>query len=257
MEDQRSGVDDTFEHIDADAVCEQCSTVNPAGTLLCKTCGNNLRDQRMRRLAADEGIEAVHATDRPIRLLTGLLVVMGLLAILWAAINVWNGNIENWLTNRITETQSDGAIDPNQFWSGPDAALYEEMSQELQEHPITQEEASLSPSVGDGILDGRYVIRSHGPRGHMVGGALVRTRGNTVHFVAQFGRMVELRGRVASESDSQYEADQIGAGWGETVLDAYGVARLQSDGSYSCAGMVSDAGDRPYSGTAYKVSAAE
>jgi hypothetical protein len=91
MEDQRTGIEDNFEYIDADAVCEQCSTVNPAGTLLCKTCGNNLRDQRMRRLAADEGMEAVHASDRPIRMLTGLLVVLGLLAILWAAINVYNG----------------------------------------------------------------------------------------------------------------------------------------------------------------------
>ena len=40
------------EHLDADAVCEACDTVNPEGTLLCKTCGNNLRDQRARRMKA-------------------------------------------------------------------------------------------------------------------------------------------------------------------------------------------------------------
>jgi len=257
MEDQESGAEDTFEHIDADAVCEQCSTVNPAGTLLCKTCGNNLRDQRMRRLAADEGIEAVHVRDRPIRMLTGLLVVLGLLAILWAAINVYNGTIENWLTNRITETQTDDGIDPNQFWSGSDASLYEEMSRELRENPITDEEAAAGPSAGGTTLDGRYVVRSHRANSPIAGLALVRTRGGTIHFVAQFGRIVELRGRVASDSDSQFEADQAGAMWGDTVLDAYGIARLQPDGSFSCAGRVSGSGDRPYSGTAYKVSATE
>ena len=35
---------EAVEHLDADAVCEPCGNVNPEGTLLCKTCGNNLRD---------------------------------------------------------------------------------------------------------------------------------------------------------------------------------------------------------------------
>ena len=41
------------ERLDADAVCGSCGTVNPEDTLLCKSCGNNLRDQRQTRIAVD------------------------------------------------------------------------------------------------------------------------------------------------------------------------------------------------------------
>ncbi|MCX5757207.1 MAG: hypothetical protein NTU83_01615, partial [Candidatus Hydrogenedentes bacterium] len=48
-----------IERIDADAVCEKCGTVNPEETLLCKTCGNNLRDQRLHRVQSEPSEEAV------------------------------------------------------------------------------------------------------------------------------------------------------------------------------------------------------
>ncbi len=257
MQEQRSGSEDTFEHIDADAVCEQCSTVNPAGTLLCKTCGNNLRDQRMRRLAADEGIEVVHISDRPRRVLTGLLVVFGLLAILWAAINVYNGNIEEWLTRRISTTQTTESIDPDRFWSGRDASLYDSMVAELRDNPITDEEAAstVPADIASEGLDGRYVIRSSdGSR--VVGSALVRTEEDAIYFVAELGRAVQLRGRVPAGNEEQYEAEQIGVEWGSSVLDAYGVARPQPDGTYLCAGMVSNANNQTYTASVYKVSPA-
>lgn len=252
MESQRSGSEDSFEHFDADAVCEQCSTVNPAGTLLCKTCGNNLRDQRMRRLTADEGMDAAHASDRPIRVLTGLLVVFGLLAILWAAINVWNGNVENWLTNRIEVTETKTSIDPAQFWTGDDASVYDTMSRELRDNPISEAEAALSPEASE-TLDGRYTIRENAPGSRLVGGALVQTRGNTVYFVAQIGRLVEIRGKVPVNGDGQYEAEQIGVEWGNSVLDAYGVARRQPTGNFTCVGVISDTGDRAYAATVSRV----
>lgn len=257
MLEQRSGSEDTFEHIDADAVCEQCSTVNPAGTLLCKTCGNNLRDQRMRRLAADEGMDVVHISDRPRRVLTGLLVVFGLLAVVWAAINVYNGNIEEWLTRRISTTQTPESINPDRFWSGGDASLYDAMAAELRENPVTDEEAALTSPAADVSegLDGRYVIRSSdGSR--IVGSALVRTQGDAVYFVAELGRAVELRGRVPAGNDEQYEAEQVGVAWGNSVLDAYGVARPQPDGTYLCAGMVSNANNQTYTASAFKVTPA-
>jgi len=46
------------EGIEADAVCAQCGSANPEGTLICKTCGNNLRDQRMLRITADQLLDA-------------------------------------------------------------------------------------------------------------------------------------------------------------------------------------------------------
>jgi hypothetical protein len=131
------------------------------------------------------------------------------------------------------------------------------MSRELRDNPVTPEEAATTPVAGDTALDGRYVIRSSGPNGRVTGGALVRTSNGTAHFVAQFGRVVELRGRVVVDTESQLNADQVGAMWGDDLLDAYGFARLQPDGTFSCAGRVSDVIDQPYSGIAYKVSARE
>ena len=49
---------DYHEGIEADAVCAQCGSANPEGTLICKTCGNNLRDQRLMRIAADQILDA-------------------------------------------------------------------------------------------------------------------------------------------------------------------------------------------------------
>ncbi len=255
MQDHRAGVEDTFEHIDADAVCEQCSTVNPAGTLLCKTCGNNLRDQRIRRLASDEGIEIIHGSDRPRRVLTGLLVAFGLLAILWTAINVWNGNVENWLTRGITATDSSGSLDPNQYWSGPESAVYTEMSRELADNPITADEAAqFTTGAAEEGVDGRYVILADGPGSRMVGGAIVRTRGNSIEFVAQVGRGIEVRGRATVSTDDQYEAQEVGVEWGNSTLDGYGIARLQDAGVFTCVGRISNAEDKTYSATAYKLS---
>jgi len=255
MQEDRAGVEDTFEHIDADAVCEQCSTVNPAGTLLCKNCGNNLRDQRMRRLAADEGMEVVHRAERPLRLLTGLLVVLGLLAILWTAINVWNGNIENWLTQQIAEDETSGGFDPRDFWTGADAHIYNELSRELRENPITSEEAARTGpgTAPQGSLTGRYVVLAGGAGSRMAGGAIARARGNTVLFVAQLGERVELRGSAEITADGQYEAEVVGVEWGSTTLDGYGVARRQADGGLSIVGRLSNAEDQIYSATAYKV----
>ena len=44
------------ERVDADAVCARCGAVNPEDSLLCKVCGNFLRDLRGRRLAVYEPV---------------------------------------------------------------------------------------------------------------------------------------------------------------------------------------------------------
>lgn len=253
MHEQRTGSQEAFDQIDADAVCEQCSTVNPAGTLLCKTCGNNLRDQRMRRLAADEGMDVVQTSVRPRRVLTGLLVIMGLLAVLWAGINV--GNVEAWLTNRITTTQSGVEVDPAQFWTGSDAAIYDAMTQELRENPITDAEASAAPVAGNAseVLDGRYIIRSISRGSRIIGSALVQTHGSTTYFIAVIGLAIELRGKVPAGQDGQFEAQEIGVQWGYDTYDAYGVARAQPDGTFTCAGIVSNSSDQSYSAMVYRV----
>ena len=39
MSDEGPGADIPIQRLEADAVCEQCGTVNPEDTLLCKKCG--------------------------------------------------------------------------------------------------------------------------------------------------------------------------------------------------------------------------
>ena len=67
--------------IDADTVCEKCATVNPEETLLCKSCGNNLRDQRIERMARGGAIELGDVGESKFRILTGVLITIGFVLI--------------------------------------------------------------------------------------------------------------------------------------------------------------------------------
>ncbi|MCC6697483.1 MAG: hypothetical protein IT365_17775 [Candidatus Hydrogenedentes bacterium] len=257
MEHQGHGGEEAFDVIDADAVCEQCSTVNPAGTLLCKTCGNNLRDQRARRLADDVGMEALAGTGKPRRVLSALLLVFGLLTITWSVINVLNGNIELWLTKGLSGGSDTANFNPAQFWEGDEARLYADLSSELEQSPVTVQEVASRPAdmpVRESI-DGRYaLLASDGGSGPILGGALARTQGETVYFVARLDgdEIIEIRGKAEASGERdeegvrQFDAPAAGVMIREEILDAAGYGRLQTDGSVNCYGLVPDVTQTPY-----------
>ena len=75
------------ETLDADAVCAQCNTVNAEGTLLCKVCGTNLRDQRAIRLSADQALDLGNSGQRRRAWLSGILFVLAIGLIISTLIN--------------------------------------------------------------------------------------------------------------------------------------------------------------------------
>lgn len=221
-------------HIDADAVCEQCSTVNPPGTLLCKMCGNNLRDQRTRRLSGEGAVVPVQESIRPRRVLSSLLIVLGLLVVLWVAFNV--ATIEAMLTQGFEESGS--ANDPESLWTSSAAEPYDALAKELTEHPVTpsETEVALRQFQMTRGFDGRYVLkRSEEPFAPVIGQAIVRTQGDIVHFVANVNSLYELRGEARLTTAAQLEAQFVGVKSGDEYWEAYGVAQV-SPGQFFCGG---------------------
>ena len=159
MDDQDLGQGQGFEQVDADAVCEKCSTVNDEGALLCKVCGNNLRDQRAQRIGSIGTPEMLDAGQSKIRMLTGLLVVMGILAVLYAAMNI--GSFEAYLTSRLSD---DPLANIDDYWGGPEAPLYESMLQDILTNPTPEGAriASLADPQIETSFSGRYLILESG-----------------------------------------------------------------------------------------------
>lgn len=235
----------------ADAVCAQCSTVNPEGTLICKTCGNNLRDQRTIRLAAEQELGQ---QDKPVerrKVMLGLLTAFGLLLVLWVSLNV--DTITTWLVS----TGASGP-DPSALWQGNNAATYEQMLSELDgaAPPASEARAILTNFDKGDDINGIYVIAqstSLGPR--PVGSALIRQQDDTIYFAARIGNGTEVRGKAVQQGNSwaaNYET--TGAAQGDRHFAVAGVALHKPEGWYECFGQ-SEVSEDGYDFYAYKVPA--
>jgi hypothetical protein len=239
-----------FERIDADAVCAQCGTVNPEDTLLCKTCGNNLRDQRARRVV---GLPA-EETAEPQRLskLAKLLALFGILLVLWVALNM--KHIENAMLG-IQSQDSDADI----YWSySPDRGSYNEMLSELQGNPVTPEEAEQAQQAAANdasTVDGRYALVASNAmsRKYVVGQANVRLYGDRILFVALLDSGFEVRGEAIFEGTNRIAArDSIGVKRDGKYFGGSGLAQKVDTGGYDCAG-VNDFDSQIASFKAYKI----
>lgn len=241
MQPNRNDAHDAVEHLDADAVCELCGNVNPEGTLLCKQCGNNLRDQRSRRMQATGGPASTADSSFSIsRIVRGVVIVFGICAVLWVALNV--STIETWLMTSVqsAEAKSENAIPPDAFWTGADAARYEALSAALQEHVLTAEEAGLAPPGSPLALpDGRYILkRSTDPAASPSGSAIVKQDGDKVYFVARLFGGTEVRGVAQISSDTVFQAPYIGIHDPDgTFTEAYGLALIKPSGELECEGF--------------------
>jgi ribosomal protein L40E len=241
----------TVERIDADAVCERCGAVSPEETLLCKTCGNNLRDQRARRIAGDRGFEpGALAPERRSWIGKGL-VVLGILLIIWVAINL--ERIEDLLAG----TQTTSIADAKVYWSGPNSAFFEELHEDLKANPLTPQEidsALRTPVKGNGY-EGRYVLfQPNALRQVPIGEAVVRQQGDGIVFVAVLSRSdIEFRGEARFEGSVRIAArDSAGVKAGNRYYGASGFARPLDMGGFECFGL-SDLNDDNYSVLAYRV----
>lgn len=219
----------------ADAVCAQCGTVNPEGTLICKTCGNNLRDQRTIRLAAEQELATQGQPIQRRQVTLGLLTALGIVLVLYVALNV--DRISAWMIS----AQS-SAPDARALWNGPDRGVFEKLLAELDEkEPSTVEaRAALSnPDRGD-MLSGIYVLASTnsplGPR--ILGTANVLQKDDTIYFAARLNPQLEVRGRALSQGNAWAATwDSAGVMQGENYSTVSGVALKKPDGGFECFGQ--------------------
>lgn len=253
MPERDARVNVEFNAIDADAICEQCGTVNPEDTLLCKTCGNNLRDQRLRRISGEQS--ELEGGESRFRLFTGLLTTLGILLIVAAVLNL--ESIEAWLVSMQTETPSGQA----ELWSGENSRLYEDMMRQLRESPTPQGvmQASVENPVIDTAYNGRYVlVRPNRILGtEYIGEALLSRRGELVYFVASLaGGRVEVRGYASfGEKEGRQilrAPDSAGIRIDGQTYAAFGWAEPREDGSHAVYGK-SFHDDGQYGVLAYRV----
>jgi ribosomal protein L40E len=235
--------------VSADAVCERCGTVNPEDTLFCRNCGNNLREQRARRLNEAPALAEPDVVSKPTRWLGQLLTVFGLLLILWTGLNV--GRIEAWLLARQTP-DAEGAL---MYFRGADAETFNGMAALLGETPLDPEAVNraLAQTSPPEEIDGRYVIMGQAfNRPVRLGEALVRREGDELRVVALFENGVELRGKARVEKDGLIRASEIGLRFGDEFASAHGFAQRTEGPGFFCYGFAAG-NDQSREAMAYRV----
>ncbi|HDP34520.1 MAG TPA: hypothetical protein ENN29_05360 [Candidatus Hydrogenedentes bacterium] len=243
------------EGLEADAVCGQCGNVNPEGTLICKMCGNNLRDQRMLRMAADQLLEAENEpTSRSVFLMRAL-PVLAILFVLWLGLNV--GNISSMLMSADNATDETNTIyvNPESFWNGSESSIYDAMQTKLTArfpNESDAENARLNTRSTGSIREGRYVLYERMGTGiRYVGSAIIQMEGDVWHYNASLMDEIEIRGK-ASIFDQMLSSqwDQAGALYQGDYYAVTGTALAQPDGSISLNGESSHS-MRRFSAVAY------
>ncbi|MCX5771902.1 MAG: hypothetical protein NTZ09_16750 [Candidatus Hydrogenedentes bacterium] len=244
--------------LDADAFCVVCSSVNPEGTLICKTCGNNLRDQKAQRVAGTLAVDANLLEPERTAWLPKALVVLAILVVLWTAMNL--GDIEEWLVGAQAADLTGGQT----YWEGPNSGVLDEMAQELESNPLTEQEKEAAQNAiqetpegapAAGSYDGHYVLLKTGGVPGDYGEALVRqVDDERVLFVARVNRgKAEVRGEGFFEGDSRIgERDTAGLMINGRYFGARGFASYGGNTWYTCYAQ-SNLSDATFSAIVLKV----
>lgn len=233
--------------LQADAFCMQCNTVNPDGTLICKTCGNNLRDQHQMRMATDIQLEGGEATPGSfqVRRLTGALGVLGLLIVVWTAINA-DSVIETLMGLNTTRYDPVMAL-----WNGEEAPAFDAMLDTLRSQAVTGadfEAALAAPVLVDVAPEGTYIITRPAVFGEATraGTALVEADENGgLRFAALLRDGTEVRGRAMRRGQAHSaEWDMAGVRYQGQYYSATGIAIPLQNGGVECFGdsELTDAG---------------
>ena len=232
------------EKLDADAVCIQCGTVNVEGTLLCKVCGNNLRDQRARRMNTDQALELDHTGPRNRAWASAVLFIL--------AVGLVFSTIYN--KEMIVEWMMDVGVSdekgPSSLWRGDYSGRIDDLLVELRANLPTEEVAFIAQEnvVGAPTIDGIYVLFFEG---EFVGSANVFFDGEELLVAALLESGEEIRGRATSQGNYYIMVPEKGGM--ETrnrIISIQGVASPQSPGIVECVG---DEGRTRYSCMAYQL----
>jgi hypothetical protein len=252
MQNDELGLQAMGDALYADAVCAQCGTVNPEGTLICKTCGNNLRDQRTLRLAAEQVLADQESPINRRQVFLGLLTLFGILLVLWVALNV--ETITGWLISAQSDTP-----DPKALWKGPDVDIYSSLLTQLDASNLSdaeQQDALVNFDKGEDP-DGLFVLARDSQLGQkVVGMAVVQRKNDALYFVAHVGDNVEVRGRALPQGNNGWIVgwDSSGIMTNRQYFTFTGVAAHKPEGTYDCFGQ-SDRSEDEFEFFAYKVPA--
>lgn len=216
-----------IDKLDADAVCAQCNTVNAEGTLLCKVCGNNLRDQRNRRMQADQAMDLEHTGQRRRAWLSGVFFVLALVLIASTLMN--QELIVEWLIE-------EEAPQTNLLWTGQYDAYFQPMFEEIDTAGLTAESAAaireqVAPSD---TLEGIYALFD----GEIfIGTASFRLEGEEAYFAAILEGDREVRGIARFEASNYIAIPEFsGIDYRGRVTSISGVAIPQDSGAVECMG---------------------
>lgn len=234
--------------LDADAVCAQCGTVNPEGTLICKVCGNNLRDQRTLRMQSEQSLESAVEPPAARRWLAGALTVIGSLVILFVAVNV--DSIVGYAVSGEV-----GAFSIVDLWSGPQAGVFETLKAEIEANPASPEsiqaaiDAAAVAQEGEyaSVMEGTWVLYPENPAldAAPLGTARLKLEGAEYAFVAVLEGGAEFRGWATERQPGLLTADvtRAAALQDSQYLPVYGYAQIEATGSASGWGQFQDAAE--------------
>lgn len=247
------------EGIDADAVCSQCNTVNPEGTLICKMCGNNLRDQRLLRMTADQMLDTEGKKGEGSSFLYKALPILGLLIVLWLGINA--SRMVSMLTKAESDDNSVYVNLADTVWNGPDKGIYTELAGKLGTSPIDSteaEEARMNLAPMPDIASGKYALYARmGTEEQFAGVAMVKMDGTSLYYVAVLENGAEIRGKSTLLEDAFISQWDEGALFMDNIYYSLtGAAVLQPDGSVALSGHT-DLNTIRYDSTAYRMAGAQ
>ena len=225
-------------NLDADAVCAQCGTVNPEGTLICKVCGNNLRDQRTLRMQTESQLESMGEPPASRNWFTGVLTAIGAVVVVVFALNV--NSIANFVVAGGVETSGAAVL-----WESDQAQVFDTLRDEAKAADVTADSIGaaidaavpLEEGVEPPALDGTYVLLPANATedAEPYGTAAVKLEGNEYIFAAVLSDGTEVRGWGTQRSAGLItaEAQRAAAKVERTYEPVYGYAQRESDGSFS------------------------
>ncbi|HOK09537.1 MAG TPA: hypothetical protein PLT82_04645 [Candidatus Hydrogenedens sp.] len=219
------------QKIDADAVCVQCGTVNPEGTLICKTCGNNLRDQKRLRMQAEEQLLVGDELPSPRNIVLGIIAILGTIVIIFAGLNA--DQIMMWLVS-----SSEFSFSSESPWSGNLGKQLNTMAENLKSQVVASNQIyeAIQKPLNIETMEGTFVIavRDVDDNYAPVGKALVRSQQDDAYlFVALLDNGAQVRG-VAQKQEQRLVAywDRASCEWGGNRGAVSGIVSKREDGHF-------------------------
>jgi len=216
--------------IDADAVCVQCGTVNPEGTLICRKCGNNLRDQRRLRLQAEEQLRMGKELPGTRKIVLGIIAFIGAILIVIAGLNA--DSIMMWLVS-----SGDFSFSTETPWSGNLGKQLSILERDLKAQIIASDQiyAAIHSPINSDNPEGVFIIAVRNLEGNFVpvGKALVKPDEDRYLFVALLDNGAQVRGAAQKQNERLVVYwENASCEWNGQRGAASGIVSKREDGRY-------------------------